>query len=97
MEGWERVKHNIPPGKGYELCLGCNPAYHSEPSAIQDAQKRGFKTEGADLYLWGHWWACEPCWQAMIAAGIKNFYLLKGSERLFNKAHSKNVIGKQFA
>ena len=93
----ERVRLKIPTGEGYELCEGCHPKNHSEPSAIEDAHSHGFDTEGADLYLWGHWWACETCWQTMIAAGIKNFYLMKGSERLFNKAHPKNVIGKQFA
>lgn len=97
IAGCERVKLNMPTGEGYDLCLGCNPAYHSEPSAIEDAQKRGFQTEGADLYLWGHWWACEPCWDAMIAAGIANVYLMEGSEQLFNKSHPRNIIGKQFA
>ena len=95
--GCERVKRGIPTGEGYELCEGCHPKNHSEPSAIQDAQKRGFQTKDADLYLWGHWWACEPCWGAIIAAGIKNLYLMKGSERLFNKSHFSNIIGKQFA
>jgi len=30
----------------------------------------------------------------MIAAGIKNFYPMKGSERLFNKAHPDNILGR---
>jgi len=93
----ERVRRSILTGQGYELCEGCHPKNHSEPRAIADAQKNGHDTQGADLYLWGHWWVCEPCWDAMMAAGIKNYYLMKGSERLFNKAHPKNVIGKQFA
>ena len=93
----ERVRLKIPTGEGYELCEGCHPKNHSEPRAIENAKIRGFNMKGADLYLWGHWWACESCWRAMIAAGIKNYYLMKGSERLFNKAHPKNTIGKQFA
>jgi hypothetical protein len=32
----------------------------------------------------------------MIAAGIRDVYLMEGSERLFNKAHPDNVIGRQF-
>ena len=59
--------------------------------------KNGHDTVGADLYLWGHWWACAPCWNAIIESGIENVYLLEGSERLFNKAHHGNVIGRQFA
>ncbi|HEY4516789.1 MAG TPA: deaminase [Candidatus Paceibacterota bacterium] len=93
----ERVKRGIPTGQQYELCEGCHPKNHSEPRAIADAKKNGHDTKGADLYLWGHWWACETCWQTMIAAGIKNFYLMEGSEKLFNKSHPKNIIGKQFA
>lgn len=49
-----------------------------------------------DLYLWGHWWFCEPCWNAMIEAGIRDVYLLENSEVLFNKAHPENIIGRQF-
>src|SRR3989344_441935 len=58
--------------------------------------KNGHETIGADLYLWGHWWACQPCWNAIIEAGIENVYLLKDSERLFNKASPDNIIGRQF-
>ncbi|MDO8576061.1 MAG: deaminase [bacterium] len=97
LHGCERIKRGIPTGHGYELCEGCHPKNHGEPHAIADAQKNEKNTIGADLYMWGHWWCCEPCWNAMIEAGIGNVYLLKDSEKLFNKAHPDNVIGKQFA
>ena len=87
---------NVPTGTGYELCEGCSYKYHSEATAIHDAQERGEDTRDADVYLWGHWWCCKPCWKAMIEAGIKNVYLLEGSERLFNKEVPGNVIGRQF-
>lgn len=90
----ERVKRNIPTGQGYELCEGCHPKNHSEPRAIAAAQAAGHDPRGADLYLWGHWWCCEPCWQAIIRAGILDVYLLEGSERLFNKTHPENILGK---
>jgi|SRR3989344_2625000 len=93
----ERVKRGIPTGEGYELCEGCHPKNHSEPRAIEDAKKNGNDTSGADLYLWGHWWLCEPCWNAIIAAGIKDVYVIEKSYELYNKAHPENVIGKQFA
>src|SRR3989338_5453610 len=93
----ERVKRGIPTGQGYELCEGCHPKNHSEPRAIADARKNGHDSRGADLYLWGHWWCCGPCWTAMIAASIKDVYLLEGNKKLFNKAHPENVIGRQFA
>ena len=83
-------------GEGYEFCEGCHPRNHSEPSAIRDAVDRGDSTLGADLYLWGHWWCCKPCWDAMEEAGIKDVYLLEDSEKLFNKEHPENIVGKQF-
>ncbi|MEN9921199.1 MAG: hypothetical protein RLZZ517_177 [Candidatus Parcubacteria bacterium] len=92
----ERVKQNCPSGQGYELCEGCHPKNHSERSAITDALERGNNPQGADLYLWGHWWCCEPCWDEMIKAGIKDVYLLEGSEELFDKNHPNNIVGRQF-
>ena len=92
----ERVKLNIPTGQDYELCEGCHPKNHSEPKAIQNAKENGEDTNGADLYLWGHWWCCEPCWNAMIKAGIENVYLLENSEVIFNKENPNNIVGKQF-
>lgn len=96
IAGCVRVKLNMPTGVGYDLCEGCTPKFHSEPSAVRDAKEKGNDTNGADLYLWGHWWCCEPCWNAMIDAGIKNVYLLQDSEMLFNRESPSNILGKQF-
>ena len=96
IKGCERVRLNMPTGQGYELCKGCHAENHSERQAVFEAEKAGYEVQGADLYLWGHWWCCEPCWKAMNEAGIRDVYLLDGSERLFNKAHPDNVIGRQF-
>ncbi|MBI4128258.1 MAG: hypothetical protein HY459_04290 [Parcubacteria group bacterium] len=92
----QRVILGCKTGEGYELCEGCHPKNHSEPKAIQDANQKGYETKGADLYLWGHWWCCEPCWDVMIKAGIKNVFLLNESETLFNKEHPANIVGRQF-
>ncbi len=92
----ERVKRHMPTGQGYELCEGCHPKNHGEPKAIKDAKEKNVAMEGADIYLWGHWWCCEPCWNEMISAGVKNVYLLENSEVLFNRENPDNVIGKQF-
>jgi len=93
----ERVRLGIPTGQGYELCEGCHPKNHSEPKAIKNAQEQGNDTHGADIYLWGHWWCCEPCWNSMKQAGIKKVFLLEDSEKLFNKDDPNNIVGKQFA
>lgn len=94
--GCERVRLGCKTGEGYELCEGCHPKNHSEPKAIRDAQNSENETQGADLYLWGHWWCCKWCWNAMIEAGINRVFLLKGSEILFNKEHPGNIVGRQF-
>ena len=91
-----RVELGCKSGEGYELCEGCHPKNHSEPSAILDATNKENDTKGADLYLWGHWWFCEPCWYAMIEASISNVFLLENSEVLFDREHPDNVVGKQF-
>ena len=83
--GCERVRLGIPTGESYELCEGCGPHNHSEPKAIEFARKHGHDTVGAEAYLWGHWWCCEPCWTAMIDNGITTMHLLEDSEVLFNK------------
>lgn len=92
----ERVRLGSKTGEGYELCEGCHPKNHSERKAIADSRGKGTLVSGADLYLWGHWWCCEPCWQEMLSAGIKNIYLMEGSEKLFNKNNPANIVGRQF-
>lgn len=87
----ERVKQGIPTGQGYELCEGCHPKNHAERRAVEQA---GEKARGADLYLWGHWWACEPCWNAVIEAGVRDVYLHEDSRALFDKASPDNILGR---
>ncbi len=104
--GCERVRRVCKSGEGYELCEGCHPKNHSEAKAIVNASMpyapieyfsfKGFAT-GADLYLWGHWWCCQPCWEKINYAGINNIYLMENSWILFNKEHPDNIVGRQFA
>ncbi|MDY6770762.1 MAG: deaminase [Candidatus Nanohaloarchaea archaeon] len=84
----ERLKEQgeIASGEGYERCEGCHPKNHAEPTAIQDAHDQGNDDlDDADLYLWGHWWACEWCWDEMLDEGIDQLYLHEDSKELFNK------------
>lgn len=96
--GCERVKQNIPTGQGYELCEGCHPKNHSEPKAVREAVANYSVSElsKAELYLWGHWWLCEPCWNAIKSIGIRKVYLQQGSQIHFNKSHPKNIVGTQY-
>ena len=74
-----------PTGTNYGPCKEiCGQEGHSEVTSIADAKKKGNETMGADLYLYGHWWCCENCWNTMEKAGIRNVYLLDKSWELFN-------------
>lgn len=97
--GWcIRKLLKIPSGQKYWLCPGCASAKnHAETLVVEEAKRLGIETKGADVYLWGHWWCCEPCWNSMIKAGIKDVCLLEGSERLFDKNHPDNILGKNFS
>lgn len=81
----ECARWGSPTGTNYGPCKDiCRQMGHAEAMAINDAIKNGFDSRGASLYLYGHWWCCQNCWQAMIKAGIKEVYLLDESWTLFN-------------
>jgi deoxycytidylate deaminase len=85
----------IKSGKSYWLCPGCaSPHSHAEARTVAGLSEKGIRD--FDLYLWGHYWACKDCWDAMIKAGVKQVFLLEGSEVFFNKENPNNSIGKQF-
>ncbi len=85
----------VKSGQKYWLCPGCaSPGSHAEARAMQIV--KGKHIQDFDVYLWGHYWACKDCWDAMIEAGVKNVFLLEGSEVFFNKEDPNNSIGKQF-
>ncbi|OGG60144.1 hypothetical protein A2765_01075 [Candidatus Kaiserbacteria bacterium RIFCSPHIGHO2_01_FULL_56_24] len=92
-----RLLH-VPSGQKYWLCPGCaSSKQHSEARAARDVIKSGRDATGADLYLWGHWWACKPCCDAVIAVGVQKIYLLENSAQLFNRDIPGNIVGRQFS
>lgn len=84
--GWcVRKILKIKTGEKYWLCPGCSSCrYHAESGAVKDSLKKGNDPTGADLYLFGHWWCCKPCWDNMIKAGIKDVYLMEGAKEKFD-------------
>jgi len=79
-----RVVKGSKTGEDYHFCKDiCKQTGHAEESAVRNAEEQGCNTEGADLYLFGHWWCCKTCWDYMIRAGIKNVYLLKDADQYF--------------
>ncbi len=89
--GCERKRLGIPTGERYDLCEGCGPRYHAEVRAIADARLTGLNLVNSEVYLWGHWWCCESCWQVMVDAGVKNVYLVKGANVRFSKIRNNSV------
>ncbi len=78
----------IPSGQKYWMCPGCAaPKNHAESHTMRKAKKAGVDLTGSDVYLWGHWWACKDCWDSMIKAGIKNVYLMEGTENGYNNSN----------
>lgn len=78
----------VQTGKKYWLCPGCASfRHHGEARAVKDAVKSrsGASIDGAVLYLYGHWWCCEPCWDEMLKAGIKRVFLVEGAGELFKR------------
>lgn len=80
-----RVVLECPSGTGYELCDLHDAPGHAEPMLIAVAKEQGIETVGADVYLYGHWWCCEPCWGMMIEAGVRDVYLLEDAHVVFDR------------
>ncbi|MBP6060711.1 MAG: hypothetical protein KA515_01750 [Candidatus Pacebacteria bacterium] len=83
-----RKLFKIPSGQKYWLCPGCaSHKNHGEYRAVVALQKKFPQQthKNLDLYLYGHWWCCKPCWDKMIEVGIRNVYLMQGVEKLFTK------------
>lgn len=79
-----------PSGEGYEWCPKyCHADNHSEAGAIRQALNQSHQSvDGGSLYLYGHWWLCKPCWDKIIAAGIKDVFLVEDATRRFYQAVS---------
>lgn len=80
-----RILARCKTGEGYDLCDLHDKAGHSEPMLVKAATEAGVPTEGADAYMYGHWWACDMCWKALIDAGIRDFYIVDDADKRFTK------------
>ena len=78
----------IPSGQKYWMCPGCaTNKNHAETRSVLEAIRVHGKeaVKDADVYLFGHWWCCKPCWDAMIEGGIKNVYLPESAKTGFRR------------
>jgi len=80
-----RVVLECPSGTGYDLCTLHDAPGHSEPMLIEEARRLGIDPTGADAYMFGHWWACEPCWKALIDAGVRDLYVTDDAHERFSR------------
>ena len=80
-----RVVLDCPSGTGYDLCTLHDAPGHSEQMLVAEAKKQGIDLEGADAYMYGHWWACEPCWTALLEAGIRDLYVTDDAHERFSR------------
>ena len=93
VETCPRETKKYKTGEGYHLCKEvCNQKAHAEIDAINNAISSQAETNGANLYLYGHWWCCKNCWDVIIDAEISNVYLLENSHILFNMQNTKKKI-----
>lgn len=77
---------NVKSGEKYWVCPGCASAVmHAETRAVRDALKSQQTLAGCELYLWGHWWCCKPCWDSMLGADLHKVYLVNEATALFKK------------
>jgi deoxycytidylate deaminase len=80
-----RILQNCPSGTGYDLCDLHSAPGHAESMVIKDARDREIEPTEADVYLYGHWWCCQPCWNVMIDAGVGDVYLLENAHIVFSR------------
>lgn len=79
-----RVVRECPSGTGYDLCTLHDAPGHSEPMLIEEARRLGVDTVGADAYMYGHWWVCEPCWTTLLEAGVRDLYVTDDAHERFS-------------
>lgn len=85
-----RVVNKCATGTGYHFCKEvCKQEGHAEEMAAKDFLKKGLKGQPAKLYLWGHWWCCQNCWENMMNAQITTVYLQAGATEEFDLDASK--------
>lgn len=96
--GCERLRRGSKSGEDYELCGGCSPENHAEAKAVRHAlalRDVGVDIAGLDAYMFGHWWACRPCWEALKSIGVKSIYLLNSAKNYFDPASPYFAYAKE--
>jgi deoxycytidylate deaminase len=80
-----RLLAGCKSGEGYELCHLHDAEGHAEPMLMKAARDAGIDPTGGDVYMFGHWWCCEPCWKSMIDAGVRDVYVTDDAHERFSR------------
>jgi len=62
--------------EGKIICEGCMSTNHSEYLAVQKA-KYASDLNGGTCYLYGHYWSCQNCQEALKSIGIRRIVMCK--------------------
>jgi deoxycytidylate deaminase len=84
----EREKEGIAKfkgGEGFGLCPGCHTDSHAEANLTRNAKEKNIDLEDSDIFMYGHFWCCKPCWEKLLAVGVKNVYIVENAENFANK------------
>ena len=88
-----RVENEYPSGEGYHHCKDdCEQLGHSEITTVDNAIAQGNNPKNADLYLYGHWWCCKPCWDHMQKHGVGQVYLIENADKLFDRVSRQELM-----
>ncbi|MBU1126167.1 hypothetical protein KJ758_00995 [Patescibacteria group bacterium] len=80
-----RVVQECPSGTGYDLCPLHDHDGHAEAMLMKVATEQGINVHGADVYMYGHWWCCEPCWTKMIEVGVARVFVTDDAHERFSR------------
>ena len=80
-----RVVLDVLSGTRYDLCSLHDAPGHAEPMLIAAAKKEHIDPTGCDVYMFGHWWCCEPCWKILIDAGVRDVYMVEDAHERFSR------------
>jgi deoxycytidylate deaminase len=78
-----RDVYGYKTGEGYHLCEEvCRQTGHAEVNALRAA---GEKARGATMHIEGHTYACGPCQESVIKAGVKDVFFQMAPAQRPNK------------
>jgi deoxycytidylate deaminase len=84
----EREKQGLPKfkgGEGFEFCPGCHTDSHAEANLTKIAKENNVDLTDADIYMYGHFWCCKPCWEKMLRAGVNDVYIVENADKFADK------------